>query len=78
MHCDMKEIKVEGHPDLIRDTKSQAIVNTNRLDYEQYMKTSRHKLMEKNRVDNIEKDLSNLKNEISEIKDLLVYLKNKL
>ena len=32
-----KVIKVEGHPDLVRDEYTSAIINTNKSEYEQYM-----------------------------------------
>ncbi len=76
-HYNMKEIKVKGHPDLIRDVSSKAIVNKNLLDYENYMKASKFRLSEKNKIDNMEKDLSELKNEIDDIKSLLIDLINK-
>lgn len=71
LHCNMKEIKVEGHPDLVRDSSSKAIVNKNISEYETYITVSKKREMEKNRMNNIESDLSSLKGEIDEIKDLL-------
>lgn len=77
LHCNMKEIKVEGHPDLVRDSSSKAIVNKNINEYETYIAVSKKKEMEKNRMNNIESDLSSLKGEINEIKDLLKQLISK-
>lgn len=77
MHSDMKEIKVEGHPDLVRDTASRAIVNKNQNEYENYIQTARKKQEEKNRINSIESDLSSLKSEINEIKSLLINMINK-
>ena len=37
----MSYIKVEGHTSLVRDVKSNAIVNTNKSEFQMYMK--RHK-----------------------------------
>ena len=71
MHYDMKEIQVEGHPDLVRNTNNKSIVNKNKSEYETYMKLSRKRESEKNRISNMESDLSSLKGEITEIKNLL-------
>tara|TARA_R100001509_G_scaffold88980_1_gene50978 strand:+ start:118 stop:342 length:225 start_codon:yes stop_codon:yes gene_type:complete len=73
----MEEIKVKGHPDLVRDASSKAIVNKNLLDYENYMKASKFRMSERDKINNMEEDLSNLKNEINEIKSLLIDLVNK-
>lgn len=70
----MKEIKVEGHPDLIRDSSSKAIVNKNIDEYKAYMMANKRRASEKDRINNIESDLSSLKGEINEIKDLLKQL----
>lgn len=74
LHCDMKEIKVEGHPDLVRDSSNKAIVNKNRNEYEAYMNVNKRREMEKQKINMIESDLSSLKTEMSEIKQLLQQL----
>lgn len=73
----MDKVKVQDHPDLYRDVTSKAIVNKNKNDYENYMKTHRSRLSEKEKINNIENDLSDLKCQINEIKDLLSQLVNK-
>lgn len=73
----MKEIKVEGHPDLVRDSSSKAIVNKNQTEYENYIKINRVREAEKNKIKNIESDLSSLRSEINEIKSLLITMINK-
>jgi hypothetical protein len=73
----MKEIKVDGHPDLVRDPASRAIVNKNQNEYEHYIKTARKKEEEKNRINSIESDLSSLRSELEEIKSLLITMINK-
>jgi len=73
---DMKKIKVEGHPELNRDSSSGAIINTSQSDYDNYMKLAKMRQNERYKMNNIEKDLSNLKQEINEIKNLLINLSN--
>ena len=72
----MDYIKVKDHEHLIRNTKSNCIVNTNKAEYEEYLTRSKLKKSEKNKVENIERDISTLRNEITEIKDLLRSLVN--
>ena len=67
----MDKLKVDGHPDLCRDPKSGAIINKNSSDYETYIKTYRSRMTEKERLLNMETDLTELKSEINEIKNLL-------
>ena len=43
----------------------------NKLDYEHYVEGRKAKAMKNQRVDSLEKDLSDLKGEINEIKSLL-------
>tara|TARA_A100001515_G_C4536146_1_gene198575 strand:- start:101 stop:301 length:201 start_codon:yes stop_codon:yes gene_type:complete len=63
--------KVEGHAELLRDTESGAVINNDTAAYQNYMAMKNQKLKEKNRIDNIE-------DEIVEIKSLLKDLINKL
>jgi len=67
----MDYIKVKDNDHLIRNTKSNCIVNTNKSEYEEYLTRRKLKKNEKNKVDNLERDLSTLRNEITEIKDML-------
>ena len=72
----MDYVKVEDHDHLIRNTKSNCIINTNKAEYEEYLTRRKLKKNEKNKVENIERDISTLRNEITEIKDLLRSLVN--
>ena len=72
----MDYVKVKDHDHLIRNTKSNCIVNTNKAEYEEYVTRRKLKKSEKSKVDNLERDISSLRNEITEIKDLLRSLVN--
>lgn len=63
--------KVEGHPRLIRDLKTNAIINTDSISLDNYTTAKLKKENEIKRIDNIENDLNELKNSINEIKQLL-------
>ena len=72
----MDYVKVKDHEHLIRNTKSNCIVNTNKAEYEEYVTRRKLKKSEKNKVENIERDISTLRDEITEIKDMLRSLVN--
>ena len=72
----MSYLKVEGHGGLYRDSQTNSIVNRNTSEYKQYMSQKKTRDNEHQKVDVIEQDLTNLKNEINEIKSLLKELVN--
>ncbi len=72
----MDYVKVKDHDHLMRNTQSNCIVNTNKAEYEEYLTRRKLKKSEKNKVDNLERDISTLRSEITEIKDLLRSLVN--
>ncbi len=72
----MSYLKVEGHRQLYRDSTTNSIVNRNTSDYNRYMSQKKTKNEETEKVDTMEQDLTNLKNEINEIKSLLKELVN--
>ena len=69
-------IPVEGNADLVRDPKTDQIINTNTSGYEQYIARRKQRKLEKEKSSNIEEDLANLKSEMNEIKSLLKELVN--
>jgi len=68
----MEYSKVKGHENLVRDENTKSIINTNINEYENYIKLRNIKQTEVERIQSIESDLMRLKNDISEIKSLLV------
>ena len=72
----MDYVKVKDHDHLMRNTQSNCIVNTNKAEYDEYLTRRKLKKNEKNKVDNLERDISTLRNEITEIKDMLRSLVN--
>ena len=69
-------IPVEGNNYLVRDPKTDQIINTNTNAYEQYMNRRRQRKLEKEKALSVEEDLASLKSEMSEIKSLLKELVN--
>lgn len=52
----MKQSKIEGHPDLIRDMNTNAILNTNKSGYEEYLTIALAKQKEQNKVEDLERN----------------------
>jgi len=67
----MKHLKVEGHNNLLRDGDTGAIINNDKSGYSSYMMNKSIKDEESIRIQNVEQDLANIHNEISELKSLL-------
>jgi len=67
----MDFIKVKGHDHLIRDPKTNSIINTNMSEYKEYLSRRDSKTEENQKIQNLEKDLDNIKDDLDEIKNLL-------
>ena len=59
--------KVEGHSDLVKDTVTCGIINTDKTAYQRYLQSKNQQLKFQDAVS----DINNLKEEIFEIKTLL-------
>jgi len=69
-------IPVEGRINLYRDANSGAIINTDHNSYHQYLKHMENVKNEKMRLQKLEEDFDIIKDDIMEIKNLLVKLTN--
>ena len=67
----MSYIKVNGHNNLARDIRSGAIVNTNKSEFQMYMKRHKERNEQADKMRNVCKEINNLKTELREIKNLL-------
>lgn len=67
----MNFYKVEGHSHLVRDQNTNAILNTNMTEYKNYMNAKKVKENETKKVENLEKDLASVREDLNEIKNLL-------
>lgn len=72
-----KLIPVEGRPNLYRDLSSGAIVNTDRSSYRDHMKYVESLSQDKIKIDNLEKRVDKIAEDLSDIKNLLISLHNK-
>ena len=69
-------VKVQGHTHLVRDLKSQAIINTDSDAYARYMARKRKQKEQNDEIRNVIRDVNELRTEMREIKDLLIGLTN--
>ena len=72
----MEYAKVEGHSYLLRDSKTNSIINTNMVEYQEYLNRRNVKVDENQKIQHLESDVANIKNDLSEIKSLLRSLVN--
>ena len=68
--------KVEGHAHLVRDLKSQAIINTDSDAYARYMARKRKQKVQNDELRNVIRDVNELKIEMKAIKEQLIELRN--
>ena len=67
------QLKVENYPDLVRDSKSKAIINVNRAAMQEHM--SKQQMRES--IQNLNQEMASLKDDFKEIKTMLQQLVRK-
>ena len=67
----MARLKVEGHDSLVRDTVSNAVINSSTSEYKIYMAKYRAREQQSDELRNACKEINNLKAELREIKSLI-------
>jgi len=70
-------IKVEGYSNLVRDTKSNAIINTDRSAYQMAKKRAADAQRQRDEIRNASREINNIKCEMHEIKSMLKTLLDK-
>ena len=68
----MSRLKVQGYDSLVRDTKTNAIINTNTSEYTIYMQRVKAREKQGDQIRNVVKEINNLKSELREIKELII------
>ena len=68
---DVNVKKIEGHPDLVKDLTSGAIINTNRDAYAAAKRRAAAAQAQRAEIRNTTREINNLKCEMHEIKNLL-------
>ena len=70
--------KVEAQDSLVRDMSSNAIVNNNKSDYENFLRISEQKYKEKQEFKKLKSDVDGIKDDLDEIKSLLKSMHHQL
>jgi hypothetical protein len=73
----MSKIPVKDHRNLYRDGSSTAIVNTDSVGYQAYVANREKLLTDRQRIDNLESTVEEIKGDLTDIKNLLVQLVDK-
>ena len=68
----MAKLRVEGFENLIRDTNSNAVINSSKSEYKIYMAKYRAREQQSDELRNACKEINNLKAELREIKTLII------
>lgn len=71
-----KYAKVEGYPNLLRDLDTNAIINIDSIEYDNYTIAKIKREQEQMKMQYIENELDNLKSSMEEIKQLLKSIVN--
>ena len=72
----MSVVKVKGHTHLVRDLKTQAIINTDSEAYARYMARKAKQSKKDDEMRSVIREVNSLKNEMREIKNLLREIKD--
>ena len=64
-------LKVEGQTHLVRDVNSNAIINTNKSEYQLYMQRVKVREKQSDKLRSAVKEINNLISELREIKNII-------
>ena len=67
----MSRLKVQGFDSLVRDTRTNAIVNTSTSEYKIYMERRKARESQADKLRDVCKEINTLKTELREIKSLI-------
>ena len=73
----MSKLKVEGFDSLVRDTSSNAVINSSTSEYRIYMSKYRAREQQSDELRNACKEINSLKAELREIKSLITKVLDK-
>ena len=60
----MARLKVQGHVGFVRDSISKAVINTNKADYQDYMKRAKAREMQRDALSDAIKEINTLKSRV--------------
>ncbi len=66
--------KVNEYPNLVKDSGTKAVINTDQLSYESYVAQRNYREKVQTSTNHLEQEINNIKSEMTEIKSLLLQL----
>ena len=72
----MTYLKVKDNDHLLRDLNSNGIINTDEAEYKNYVNSYIRKLSSKAKLEELQKEVDEMKSDVKEIKDLILKLLN--
>ena len=66
-----KLIKIKDHKNLLRDVTTNAIINTDQQEYENYLKRKKSIDKKDEKIEQLQSEIDYLKNSLDEIKSLI-------
>ena len=70
----MTLVKIENHHALLRDGTTNAVINSNKTEYENYISNYNRLKKEKDQIDTLQNQVVSLSSDVEEIKSLLKLL----
>ena len=68
--------RVKDHNGLIKNTENNSIVNENKSEFQSYIENRKRLSSQNEKVDELEQNVQEIKNDLNDIKDLLKKLAN--
>ncbi len=68
----MAKLRVEGYNNLLRDTSSNAVINSSKSEYKIYMQRRKARESQADKLRDVCKEINTLKAELREIKNLIL------
>jgi hypothetical protein len=69
-----KLVPIKDNSSLLRDTSTNAVISNDQTSYKNYMRLKQQKLNDTEKIVKLEDDVNYIKNELDEIKNLLITL----
>ena len=70
----MDTVQIKNREGLVRDVNTRAVINTNKTEYENYLARKKRGEDMKSRIDQNCKDIDCIKNDLQEVKGMLMLL----
>jgi|TARA_B100000035_G_C20811329_1_gene470034 polyhydroxyalkanoate synthesis regulator phasin len=68
--------RVKDHNGLVKNTENNSIVNENKSEFQSYIENRKRLSSQNEKVDELEQNVQEMKNDLNDIKDLLKKLAN--